>query len=164
MVAFNNYTSLTNVYATDIAAWCSILFSDVRANPLFYADNLYLNDILVIDLVIDSITSIGNYAFCKRKSLTNIIIPDSVTSIGDCTFFCCVSLEYVTIGNGVTYIGELAFGGCSKLTSVIFINSNGRELCSSSAATSGISIDVSYDQRVALNLLSTYSTYYWNRT
>lgn len=62
---------LTNVYITDLAAWCNICFSENEniptpmygfrsSNPLEYADNLYLNGRLVTDLVIpDSVTSIA---------------------------------------------------------------------------------------------------------
>ena len=66
----------------------------------------------------DSVTSIGEYAFCKCSSLTRVIIPNSVTLIGDYAFENCSSLKSVTIGNGVTSIGRMAFAYCRSLTSV----------------------------------------------
>ena len=84
-----------------MAAWCKISFSgssfrDASANPLFHADNIYLNGELVKDLVIpDSVTTIGEYAFRHCSSLTSVTIPDSVTSIGAEAFFGCFALKEV---------------------------------------------------------------------
>ena len=66
-----------------------------------------------------SVTSIGDYAFYNRSSLTSITIPDSVTSIGKYAFSCCSSLMSITIPNSVTSIrGDGTFSNCSNLTSV----------------------------------------------
>jgi hypothetical protein len=65
------------------------------------------------------VTSIGDLAFYKCKSLTEITIPGSVTSIDDDTFFGCESLTSVTIPAGVTSIGRCAFYQCTGLKSVI---------------------------------------------
>ena len=66
----------------------------------------------------DSVTSIGESAFCYCESLTNITIPDSVTSIGDYAFSDCDSLISIIIPNSVTSIGYSAFEYCDKLTSI----------------------------------------------
>ena len=65
-----------------------------------------------------SVTSIGNYAFSGCSSLTNIEIPSGVTRIGDSTFSDCSSLTTVTIPSTVTSIGGYAFNSCSSLTSI----------------------------------------------
>ncbi len=70
----------------------------------------------------DSVTSIGKSAFSKCSSLTSITIPDSVTSIGDKAFEGCSSLTSITIPNGVTSIGLAAFYGCESLTSITIPN------------------------------------------
>ena len=117
--AFHGCSSLTGVYISDLAAWCRIAFGDSYSNPLSYAGKLYLNDVLVIDLVIsDGVTSIGDYAFSGCSGLTSIMIPDSVTSIGDEAFSDCGSLTSITIPDSVTSIGEGAFEDCYGLTSV----------------------------------------------
>ena len=65
----------------------------------------------------DSVTTIGNGAFCECDMLTSVIIPDSVTTIGDDAFAYC-HLTSVTIPDSVTTIGVDAFSGCINLRSV----------------------------------------------
>ena len=69
-------------------------------------------------IIPNSVTSIGDFAFC-RCSLTTFVIPNSVTSIGERAFWDCKSLESITIPNSVTRIGYQAFYGCDSLTKVI---------------------------------------------
>ena len=119
--AFEFCDSLTSVYyISDSATWCNIRFEDYRSNPLHYADNFYLKENLVTELVIpDSVASISSYAFYGCDSLTSIVIPDSVTSIGSSAFEDCDNLTNVTIGNSVTSIGSSAFKDCDSLTSIV---------------------------------------------
>ena len=50
---------------------------------------------------------IGDGAFGRCKSLTNITIPNSVTTVGRGAFFCCASLTSITIPSSVvTIIGN----------------------------------------------------------
>ena len=71
----------------------------------------------------NTITSIGDWAFCGCSGLSSITIPDSVTRIGIDAFFSCSSLTSVTIPDSVTSIGERAFSYCSSLTSITIPNS-----------------------------------------
>lgn len=64
------------------------------------------------------VTSIGEFAFCKCESLTNITIPNSVTRIKWYAFQKCTSLTEITIPDSVTDIEQNAFSVCTSLTSV----------------------------------------------
>ena len=66
---------------------------------------------------------IGDWAFGRCKSLTNINIPNSVTTIGKSAFWGCESLTSINIPNSVTTIGDSAFGDCDSLTSINIPNS-----------------------------------------
>ena len=117
--AFYSCSKLTEVHIADFAAWYQISFYNYFSNPLYYAKNLYLNGVLVTELVIpEDVTTVGNYTFYGCSSLTSVIIPDGVTSIGSYAFNTCSNLTSVIIGNGVTKIGSYAFSGCSKLAEV----------------------------------------------
>ena len=117
--AFYSCSALENVYITDIASWCKINFTMTSANPLSYANHLYLNSVEVSDLILpDTISEISNYAFYGFTGIMSIIIPNSVNSIGQQAFANCTGLTSVNIGNSVTAIGERTFVGCTALTSV----------------------------------------------
>ena len=119
--AFDYCTSLTEVHISDIASWCSIDFSNEYANPLYYAEHLYLNGEEITDLVIpESVTSIGDYAFQDCDSLTSVTFEEGsqCTSIGEDAFQDCDSLISITIPSSVTSIGANAFSGCDSLESI----------------------------------------------
>ncbi|MGM9833258.1 MAG: leucine-rich repeat domain-containing protein, partial [Candidatus Limisoma sp.] len=121
--AFNNCSNLTKVEISDIAAWCSIIFEDVLANPLFNAHHLSLKGAEVTNLVIpNSVTSIGSNTFCSCDGLTSVTIPNSVTWIGYCAFDNCSGLTSVSIGDSVSEIGESAFVGCTNIMSFTSLN------------------------------------------
>ena len=69
-------------------------------------------------IIPNSVTSIGEWAFNGRTSLTGIEIPNSVTWIGYAAFHYCTSLTSIEIGNSVTSIGNFAFFGCDCLTKI----------------------------------------------
>ena len=141
-MTFYNCPSLKRVNISNLSVWYKISFESY-GNPLCNGANLYVNNELVIDIVIPSditsvnpylfhgctsirsvvipegVTSIGDVAFCDCSSLTSIIIPESVTSIGYGTFYGCTSLTSIIIPEGVISIGENTFYGCTSLTSII---------------------------------------------
>ena len=58
--AFIGCDGLKDVHISDIAKWCEIDFDSSDSNPIYYADNLYVNGVvLTTDLVIpNGVTSI----------------------------------------------------------------------------------------------------------
>lgn len=131
--AFLYCNELSSVYISDMVAWCDIDFNlfhhnidysefdeyFASANPLSYANNFYLNEIEIIDLVIpSSVTNINNYTFSYFSGLTSVTIPNSVKTIGDWAFSHCESLASIELPNSLTSIGEYAFGDCYSLASI----------------------------------------------
>ena len=78
---------------------------------------------LTLIVIPDGVTSIGKYAFSGCSGLTSIVIPDSVTSIGEYAFWGCSELTSIVIPDGVTSIGDGAFCHCSELTSIVIPDS-----------------------------------------
>ena len=139
--AFSGCSGLDAVHITDLMAWCGIVFGSADANPLYYANRLYLNGGLVTDLTVPAgLSAIKDYAFYNCSSLLNVTIPDSVTSIGQQAFYGCSGLKdavlpsrwalssifpasyssitNVTVPSGSSGIANSAFKGCSALTSI----------------------------------------------
>lgn len=127
--AFMGCDKLKDVYITDLAAWCNIEFVGSESynydiyyysNPMYYADNLYINNELVTDLVIpDEVISIGNGTFYNFSGLTSVNIPDSVTNIGDDAFYGCIGLTNITIGN-ISNSDAYKFQGCTALKDIYY--------------------------------------------
>ena len=91
--SFDGCDALKDVYISDLAAWCNI---EMRYTPFMYAENLYLNDELV----------------------TELVIPNEVVEIKFWTFFGCKNIECVKIPESVVNIQSAAFGDCSGLKNV----------------------------------------------
>lgn len=112
--AFESCPELKSVYINDIAAWCVIDFFDRNSNPLTSAYNLYLNDVLVVDLIIpDGVTTIGAYAFVNCSCIDSVKFPNGLEHIGAEAFHGCNLEQDVIIPNGIKTIGKQAFYGCN---------------------------------------------------
>ncbi len=116
---FYGFNTLEAVYVDSLEVWCNISFGGPFATPLYYAHQLYINDVLASELVIpNSITSLSRYAFAFCTSIEEIAIPDSVTTIGGFAFYDCTNLKKIVLGNNVTSIDSYTFSGCTSLTSI----------------------------------------------
>ena len=66
----------------------------------------------------DSVTAIGNDAFCVASSLTSVIIGSNVSIIGERSFYGCINLRNVSMSDSVTVIGDSAFSKCISLKNI----------------------------------------------
>ena len=88
-------------------------------------------------VIIDGVTTIGNYAFYKCSSLTNVEIKSNLRSIGEYSFQQCSLLKEITIPTSLTSFGNNAFNNCTSLTSITIpitissVATNAFSLCSS---------------------------------
>ncbi len=64
----------------------------------------------------DTVTEMGEYAFCYCSSMENAVINGQ--SVSPYMFAHCENLETVSIGDDVTSIGEFAFQNCEKLKDI----------------------------------------------
>ena len=117
--AFSHCDSLERVYINDLESWCNIEFASLSSNPLYYAQNLYLDGSLLTDLVIpDGVTQLKDYVFYNCRSLTSIKLHDGIAGVGDSAFYGCSNLTDIIIPDGMTSIGDFAFQNCDSLTGV----------------------------------------------
>ena len=115
--AFSGCESLTKVnYTGTVDDWCRIGFTEQTSNPLFYTENLYINNELVTEVNITS--GVAPYAFYNCSNLTSVTIGNNAKNIGQYAFSGCSKLTSITIPDSVTSIGFGAFSGCSGLTTV----------------------------------------------
>ncbi|MCD7724134.1 MAG: leucine-rich repeat domain-containing protein [Clostridiales bacterium] len=117
--AFKDCSALSNVYIPNLETWFNITFDNDYSNPMYYADNIYIDGELASDVTIPvDIEEIPSRAFYSWSCLENAVISDTVTSMGTYAFSNCGNLTNVTIGSGLTSISDYAFYKCSGLTNV----------------------------------------------
>ncbi len=73
--------SLEKLTISDMAKWCEV---DFEYNPLWITDEFYLNDELIIDLVIpEGVTEITDYAFSQLPGhIKTLFLPSTMKKIG----------------------------------------------------------------------------------
>ena len=101
--AFSNCNNLSAVYIADISAWCNIKFWNEKANPLYYAHDLYIDDELVKEIVVAS--DLNPFAFYNCSSLISVEIQSGVGIIGKDAFYGCVGLQELRITDIAKWCG-----------------------------------------------------------
>jgi hypothetical protein len=109
---------IDSVFIDDLRLWCNI---DIRhaedGNPLYHAKKLFVNGILVKELVIPHGTKrINKRVFYGCNAITSVSIPSTVEEFGDEVFYGCDSLRTAVINS--PFIGKNAFFGCDSLSKV----------------------------------------------
>ena len=89
--------------------------------PSYSSDSFhysYFPGCLTEVILLDGVTSIGDYAFSGCYKLPTISFPNSVESIGHYAFYNCNAMNNLTIPSSVTAIASDAFSGCDGLSSI----------------------------------------------
>lgn len=108
-------------YNGSVADWCQIEFDFNCANPLSFADNWYVGDELVEDLVIpEGVTEIKQCAFDGSK-IKSVSFPSSLRSIQGAAFVSCRNLTSIKWSEGITSIGFQAFCYCTELSGRVIL-------------------------------------------
>ncbi len=125
--AFLYCDGLDTVYVDSIENWCNIEFTesyDNSANPLRYADSLYVDGELLTQVEIPmGIEKIPDFTF-RNFDISVLNIPDTVKEIGDFAFRNCENLTTVVIPKSVGKIKYGAFDGCKNLKYVFYSGTN----------------------------------------
>lgn len=96
---FSGCENVKNVYIQDLKAWCEIDFDGLYANPLNYAEKLYVNNVDIndqLDIPVGT-TKIKDYAFWGFKGVQSIFIPATVTEIGPMAFTGSTRLTQISV-------------------------------------------------------------------
>ena len=117
---FQDCSLLRSVYIENLEQWLKLAFDKKEDNPLYYAKNLYINEELVVNLVIpSSIKTIPEYSF-GGCSLVSLAFAGEIDSIEKQAFYGCNNLQNVVVQHSVGTIGEQAFGNCQSVKSIEF--------------------------------------------
>lgn len=120
--AFYNCTVLSSVdYKGSIKDWCNISFGDLESNPLYYANNLYIQGNKVENLeILDGISTLKPYVFAGGN-FEHVVLDNSVRTINPYVFY-GAKMKTVTIGNGVQTIAANTFYNCTYLQKITLGN------------------------------------------
>lgn len=153
--AFAGCWSLKKVNITDIAAWFNLSFANTTANPLYYAEYLYLNGEPVADLTIpDGVVSIGSYTFGNCKSFEKIWIPENVTAIADDAFEGSSALLFV--------VRDSYAHAYAKQNQLPFQTTDGTASAIIASGVCGDDLEWQLDERRELRFIGTGDMWGWN--
>ena len=98
------------------------------------------------NIIPDSVTTIGKYAFWKCTNLTEMVIPDSVVEIGDNAFSDCINLSNVTLPQNLSDTTlYYTFAYCTSLKEIVIPDGikEINEVCLGCTALEKVTIPVS---------------------
>ena len=109
---------ITGYRGTDLEIYIPSTINDRPVTKI--ADEAFEGYDMTFISIPDSVTVIGEFAFCDCSCLTTIDLPDSVTSIGRVAFGRCTSLEKITLPASLELIEDKTFLDCSSLKKIKF--------------------------------------------
>ena len=124
--AFSGCRRLTDVSITDLAAWCNIAFGDEEANPLYEAENLYLNGELVETLEIpEGVAVIRQGLFRNAACIRRVALPKGLKGVAANAFYGCRNIQEVFYAGSETEWNALpiATGNDPLKNATIYYNS-----------------------------------------
>lgn len=101
--AFLGCSGLKRARFASQADLCNLVFASKEANPLYYANHLFVGT--------------------KSQEETEITIPESYEYISNGAFAGCTEITKVTLSDKITHIGADAFINCNSLYTVNFLTS-----------------------------------------
>lgn len=144
---FYGYDSLRMIYISKSVAkiergafkFCKFLKAiDVDPDNMFFCSIngvLYSKDMetiiycpiasgIDVNLNLNFIKHIDDFAFCNNSSIKQIIIPEGVTSVGFMAFDSCKKLKQIEFPSSLIDIGRFAFSDCNSLRYVTCSKNN----------------------------------------
>jgi hypothetical protein len=103
-----NFVATDNTYTKYVAP------SSYRPTEISESQ-FYQSNLIAIENIPDSVTSIGSNSLQFNGGLTSVLLPDSVTYIGAAAFYGCNLLTKIYLPPNLTIIGEQALAECPNL-------------------------------------------------
>lgn len=120
--AFSGCEKLNSVHITDVTNWCGIDFGSADANPLYYAKDLYLNNLKVERLQIGEsnayVDVVKKFAFinCSLTELFGYVGSVKQQAFEGCKNLVTADLRYCAFSKSDDQ--ESVFRNCSSLQSI----------------------------------------------
>ena len=131
--AFLDCNNMQKVIIHDVAAWCNI-YKPSNGNPLFYAKHLYLDDNLIVHLIIpEGVTTINSGSFYNCIDIVSVDFPNSLNAILGNAFEGCINLISVDLPDNISEIGYPYFNEnseCFPDNVKIYVNKGSKTLIS----------------------------------
>ena len=117
-IGTNPFTACSSLIQITVANDNVVYDSRENCNAIIHTTSNTLVSGSQNTIILNSVTSIGEYAFSQCSGITSVEIPNSVTSIEGFAFRFCHNLTSIEISGSVTFIGEMAFEHCTRLASM----------------------------------------------
>ncbi len=106
-------------------------FYEIPDSVMLICDWAFYGSNLKHIIIPDSVTEIGEGAFCNCTELEELVLPDSIIRIDDSAFRGCSSLKRFVIPDSVIEYGWGMLSGCNNVTVVCNNNSPAAKYCES---------------------------------